>query len=62
MASSVRDAILAGIRYIDTAVYYGTEAIIGDTLQVLFKEGTVQRENLFIIAKVYNHIHRKMYR
>ena len=46
-------------RNIDCANDYANESEIGDTLQKLFSEGVVKREDLFIQAKLWNSNHRK---
>jgi alcohol dehydrogenase (NADP+) len=53
IAVAVEAAIEAGYRLIDTAYVYGNEKEIGDTLQKLFKKGTVKREDLFITTKLH---------
>ena len=52
MKSAVKTAVEAGYRLIDTAYAYGNEAEIGEALSELFAEGTVQRDQLFIVSKV----------
>jgi diketogulonate reductase-like aldo/keto reductase len=43
-----------GYRYIDTAHLYGTEEIIGNTLQKIFSKGKVKREDIFITTKLWS--------
>ena len=50
----VKAAILEhGYRHIDTAMIYGNEEAIGNTLQEIFAEGSVKREELFITTKLW---------
>lgn len=50
MKESLRTAIEAGYRHIDTAQIYGNEALIGEALQEL----NLPREELFLTSKVWN--------
>ncbi|GME86260.1 unnamed protein product [Ambrosiozyma monospora] len=50
---TVKAAVKAGYRHIDTAWIYGTEEYIGEALSELFAEGVVKREELFITTKVW---------
>ncbi|KAH7638480.1 aldo-keto reductase family 1 member b10-like protein [Dermatophagoides farinae] len=53
---AIKSAITNGYRLIDTADIYGNEQMIGDILQELFKEGIINRDDLFITTKVWcNH-------
>jgi diketogulonate reductase-like aldo/keto reductase len=49
---AIRAAIEAGYRHLDCAVVYGNQAEIGATLQELYAEGNVKREDLFITSKL----------
>lgn len=54
--AAVRLAVEMGYRLIDTAEMYGeggAEEVIGAALTELFAAGTVRREDLFIVSKVY---------
>ncbi|KAI1728298.1 aldo/keto reductase family domain-containing protein [Ditylenchus destructor] len=55
--TALREAIKCGYRYIDTAYLYGNEALIGEFLQEIFKEGKLKREDIFITTKLpfYSH-------
>jgi len=56
---AVKDALDAGMRHIDTAAIYGNEADIGEALSEAFKEGTIQREDVFITSKLWNDAHKQ---
>jgi diketogulonate reductase-like aldo/keto reductase len=56
---SVRDAIEAGYRHIDTSLNYGTEQDVGKALKDLIKEGKVKREELFIVSKLETEDHER---
>ncbi|VEU23214.1 DEKNAAC104337 [Brettanomyces naardenensis] len=56
--SQFKDALKAALleghyRHIDTAWYYGTEALIGEVLQELFESGKLKREDIFVTTKVW---------
>ena len=54
---AIISAIKDGYRMIDCAAYYKNEQIIGDTLQEVFNEDLVKREDLFITSKLWNNNH-----
>lgn len=58
IAEAVEQAIRCGYRLIDCAAVYQNEAQIGGALQNVLRDGTVTREELFIISKVWNDSHR----
>lgn len=60
VASTVRAAIRAGYRHIDCASVYGNEAHIGHILNDLFKEGFLERKDLWITSKVWNNMHDRV--
>jgi alcohol dehydrogenase (NADP+) len=60
IAQAVYGAVRGGYRLIDGAEVYQNEDKIGETLGKLFEEGTVKREELFIISKVWNDHHRQV--
>ncbi len=56
--AAVRSAIEMGYRVIDTAEMYGegaAEEIVGEAVAAALRAGTVTREQLFIVSKVYPH-------
>jgi diketogulonate reductase-like aldo/keto reductase len=56
--AAVRCAIEMGYRVIDTAEMYGegeAESIVGEAVAAALRAGTVSREQLFIVSKVYPH-------
>jgi len=60
IAAAVEAAIDCGYRLIDTAYVYGNEKEIGDTLQKLFKKGTIKREEIFITTKLHmQYLHKE---
>ncbi len=48
--NSVKAALKAGYRHIDTAACYGNEASVGQAI----KESGVPREEIFVTSKVWN--------
>ena len=57
VAEAVYGAIQSGYRMLDCASVYGNEAQIGASLERLFKEGTVKRDELTITSKMWNNMH-----
>ena len=51
--NSVRAAIESGVRLIDTASAYGNETEIGEAIREAIDDGIVEREELFVITKIY---------
>jgi len=60
VSSAVGGAIRAGYRMIDCAACYGNEDQIGAVIQSVIQEGTVDRDDLFIMSKVWNDMHRNV--
>ncbi len=57
VSAAVAGAIESGYRLFDCAAVYGNEAQIGEVFASAFAKGTVRREELFIISKVWNNMH-----
>ncbi|XP_030029987.1 uncharacterized protein LOC115447156 isoform X2 [Manduca sexta] len=51
-------AIDLGYRAIDTAYIYGNEKQIGEAIRAKIEDGTVRRDELFIISKLWSTFHR----
>ena len=60
VANAVDGAIKAGYRLIDCAAAYGNEKDIGDVFQKNFKDGTCKREDLIVMSKLWNNMHREV--
>ena len=54
MKEAVKTAVAFGYRLLDTAYIYGNEKEIGEALAEIFSEGSVRREDIFIISKVHD--------
>lgn len=51
--NSVRSALENGVRLIDTASAYGNEEEIGQAIRDAIDDGLIEREELFVITKIY---------
>lgn len=58
VSDAVAGAIRAGYRMFDCAACYGNEEQIGEVFRQAMDEGVVKREELFIMTKVWNDMHR----
>lgn len=56
--NAVAAALEVGFRQFDCAERYRNEAVVGEALQRIFKEGKVKREEVFIGTKLWNTNHR----
>jgi aldehyde reductase len=52
MEKAVKDAIEIGYRHFDSAMMYGNDHEVGRAANAKIADGTVKREDLFIINKV----------
>ncbi|KAH7697862.1 oxidoreductase [Aphelenchoides avenae] len=55
---SLRVALDAGYRLIDTAYLYSNESVIGEVLEEYFKAGKLKREDVFITSKLPPFAHK----
>src|SRR3954454_11334369 len=55
---ATKAALEAGFRALDTAERYRTEQQVGDAMREVFNAGTVKREDVFVITKLWNTNHR----
>lgn len=51
--SSVKSALASGVRLIDTASAYGNEEEVGQAVREAMEELGLQREEIFVITKIY---------
>src|SRR3954465_403802 len=56
--AATKAALEAGFRLLDTAERYRTETEVGEAMQEVFNDGSVQREDVFVITKLWNTNHR----
>ena len=54
---AVKEAIKLGYRHIDCAAIYGNEKEVGEALAECFKDGIVERKDLWITSKLWNANH-----
>ena len=55
---AIKTALKVGFRQFDTAELYRNEAVVGEALGESFGEGVLRREELFLVAKLWNNNHR----
>src|SRR5436305_3495818 len=55
---ATKAALEAGFRLLDTAERYRTEREVGEAMREVFDRGTVKREDVFVITKLWNTNHR----
>lgn len=60
VSAAVGGAIRCGYRLVDCAACYGNEKEIGEVFKAAFDEGVVKREELVIMTKVWNDMHRRV--
>ena len=60
VSAAVAGAIRCGYRLVDCAACYGNEKEIGEVFKNAFDEGVVKREDLVIMTKVWNDMHRRV--
>lgn len=60
VSGAVAGAVRCGYRMFDCAACYGNEDRIGEVFQEAFREGVVERKDLFIMTKVWNDMHERV--
>jgi diketogulonate reductase-like aldo/keto reductase len=56
--TAVKAALDVGYRQFDCAERYRNEAVVGETMQAVFREGKVRRGDVFVATKLWNNNHR----
>ena len=59
VADAVYGAIGVGYRLLDCAAAYGNEKEIGEAIKKRIDSGLIRREDLFIMSKLWNNMHRE---
>ena len=57
LTPAVIQAVRAGYRHIDCAEYYKNEHEVGEALSIVFAEGVVKREDVYVVSKLWNSDH-----
>jgi len=60
VSAAVAGAIRCGYRLFDCAACYQNEDQIGEVFKAAFNEGVVERNELFIMTKVWNNMHERV--
>lgn len=50
----IKHAIASGYRHIDTALFYQNESQVGEAIRAKIADGTVKREDIFVVTKLWN--------
>lgn len=56
--TAIETALHVGYRQFDCAERYRNEAVVGETMQAVFREGAVKRGDVFVATKLWNNNHR----
>lgn len=55
---AIKTALEAGFRLLDCAELYRNEDVVGRAMQHAFEAGTLRRDDLFVLSKLWNNNHR----
>ena len=55
---ATKAALETGFRLLDTSERYRTEHEVGDAMRDVFRAGTIKREDVFVVTKLWNTNHR----
>ncbi|MUP45456.1 aldo/keto reductase [Gramella sp. BOM4] len=59
VTKAVKIALDNGYKHIDCAAVYGNEAEVGEAFSVVFRNGKIKREDVWITSKLWNNAHKK---